>query len=130
MSKLPAGKTTKEIILDLAAQGMTAPEIARQTGIKYNTVYFHLNPDKCAKKPARKIEEITVDYKNPDARPGWNADRKKCKSCRYRQDWNNPSTKGNCNYIELVHHSRGCAVEDCDRYLKGPRIRRTKGMAI
>ena len=53
MSKLPAGKTTKEIILDLAAQGMTAPEIARQTGIKYNTVYFHLNPDKCAKKNRR-----------------------------------------------------------------------------
>lgn len=29
---------------------MTASEIARNTGIKYNTVYFHLNPDKCAKK--------------------------------------------------------------------------------
>ena len=54
MSKHPAGKTTKEIILELAAQGMTAPEIARQTGIKYNTVYFHLNPDKCQRSRKRR----------------------------------------------------------------------------
>lgn len=128
VSKLPAGKTTKEIILDLAAQGMTAPEIARQTGIKYNTVYSHLNPDKCAKKPARKIEEITVDYKNPDARPGWNADRKNCKTCRYRQAHNNPTDKdkGNCNYIEIAGHSRGCTVEDCNRYVKGDRMERKR----
>lgn len=125
---LPAGKTTKEIIFDLAAQGMTAPEIARQTGIKYNTVYFHLNPDKRAKKPARKIEEITVDYKNPDARPGWNADRKNCKTCRYRQAHNNPTDKdkGNCNYIEIAGHSRGCTVEDCNRYVKGDRMERKR----
>lgn len=128
MSKLPAGKTTKEIILDLAAQGMTAPEIARQTGIKYNTVYFHLNPDKRAKKPARKIEEITVDYKNPDARPGWNADRKNCKTCRYRQAHNNPTDKdkGNCNYIEIAGHSRGCTAKDCNRYVKGDRMERKR----
>lgn len=128
VSRLPAGKTTKEIILDLAAQGITAPEIARQTGIKYNTVYFHLNPDKCAKKPARKTEEITVDYKNPDARPGWNADRKNCKTCRYRQAHNNPTDKdkGNCNYIEIAGHSRGCTVEDCNRYVKGARMERKR----
>ena len=128
MSKLPAGKTKKERVLELASQGMTAPEIARQTGIKYNTVYFHLNPDKCAKKPARKIEEITVDYKNPDARPGWNADRKNCKTCRYRQAHNNPTdkNKGNCNYIEIAGHSRGCTVEDCNRYVKGDRMERKR----
>lgn len=60
---LPAGKTTKEIIFDLAAQGMTAPEIARKTGIKYNTVYFHLNPEKCSKrkksaKPAKPAPAV------------------------------------------------------------------------
>lgn len=125
---LPAGKTKKEIALQLAEQGMKAPEIAKKIDAKYSTVYNWLNPDKC--RPKKKTEEISVNYKNPNAHPGWNADRKKCKTCRYRQDWNNPSTKGNCNYIELVHHSRGCAVEDCNRYLKGPRIRRTKGMAI
>lgn len=118
----------QKLIIELTAKGMTVSEIAQYTGINYKSVYYYMNREKY--KPKKKAAAIPVDYKNPDARPGWNADRKKCKSCRYRQDWNNPSTKGNCNYIELVHHSRGCAVEDCNRYLKGPRIRRTKGMAI
>ena len=115
MSKLPAGKKTKEIILELAAQGMPAPEIARKTGIKYKTVYFHLNPDKCAKKPQKKetVERSAVI-------PGWNEDRHACKTCRYRTTKvmeKNNSMK--CNYISLAKHSRGCAVEDCDKYEKG-----------
>lgn len=115
VSKLPAGKTTKEIILELAAQGMTAPEIARQTGIKYNTVYFHLNPDKCAKKPQKK-----ETAERPAVVPGWNEDRHACKTCRYRTTKiteKNNSMK--CNYISIAKHSRGCAVEDCDKYEKG-----------
>lgn len=115
VSKLPAGKTTKEIILDLAAQGMTAPEIARQTGIKYNTVYFHLNPDKCAKK--KKKQEAA---ERPAVVPGWNEDRHACKTCRYRTTKvteKNNSIK--CNYISIAKHSRGCEVRDCDKYEKG-----------
>ena len=123
---LPAGKTKKEIALQLAEQGMKAPEIAKKIDAKYSTVYNWLNPDKC--RPKKKTEEISVDYKNPDARPGWNADRKKCKTCRYRQAHNNPTdqNKGNCNYIEIAGHSRGCAVEDCDRYVKGARMERKR----
>lgn len=123
---LPAGKTKKEIALQLAEQGMKAPEIAKKIEAKYSTVYNWLNPDKC--RPKKKTDEISVDYKNPDARPGWNADRKKCKTCRYRQAHNNPTdlNKGNCNYIEIAGHSRGCAVEDCDRYVKGKRMERNK----
>ena len=115
VSKLPAGKTTKEIILDLAAQGMTAPEIARQTGIKYNTVYFHLNPDKCAKKPQKK-----ETAERPAVVPGWNEDRHACKTCRYRTTKvteKNNSMK--CNYISIAKHSRGCEVKDCDKYEEG-----------
>lgn len=114
MSKLPAGKKTKEIILELAAQGMPASEIARKTGIKYKTVYFHLNPDKCAKKPQKKE---TVE--RPAVTPGWNEDRNACKTCRYRTT--KVQEKQNfmkCNYISLAKHSRGCAVEDCDKYEK------------
>ena len=123
---LPAGKTKKEIALQLAEQGMKAPEIAKKIDAKYSTVYNWLNPDKC--RPKKKAEEISVNYKNPDARPGWNADRKKCKTCRYRQAHNNPTdqNKGNCNYIEIAGHSRGCAVEDCDRYVKGTRMERKR----
>lgn len=123
---LPARKTKKEIALQLAKQGMKAPEIAKKINAKYSTVYNWLNPDKC--RPKKKTEEISVNYKNPDAHPEWNADRKKCKTCRYRQAHNNPTdqNKGNCNYIEIAGHSRGCAVEDCDRYVKGKRMERKK----
>ena len=116
MSKLPAGKTTKEIILELAARGMTASEIARQTGIKYNTVYFHLNSEKRAKSPAKKQETV----ERPAVTPGWNKDRHACKTCRYRTTKvteKNNSMK--CNYISIAKHSRGCEVKDCDKYEKG-----------
>ena len=123
---LPAGKTKKEIALQLAEQGMKAPEIAKKIDAKYSTVYNWLNPDKC--RPKKKPDEISVDYKNPNACPGWNADRKKCKTCRYRQAHNNPTdqNKGNCNYIEIAEHSRGCAVEDCDRYVKGAIMKKER----
>lgn len=123
---LPAGtgKTKKEAALELAAQGMNAGQIARQIGAKYNTVYHWLNPEKC--RPKSKKREIPVDYRNPDAKPGWNADREKCKTCRYRQRKRNEIT-GGCDYISIVGHSRGCAVENCDRYVKGDRMEQKKG---
>lgn len=103
---LPAGKTKKEIAMQLAEQGMKALEIAKKIDAKYSTVYNWLNPDKC--RPKKKTYEISVDYKNPDACPGWNADRRKCRTCRYRQAHNNPTdqNKGNCNYIEIAERIR------------------------
>ena len=123
---LPAGtgKTKKETALELAAQGMNAGQIARQIGAKYSTVYHWLNPEKC--RPKLKKQEIPVDYKNPDAKPGWNADREKCKTCRYRQRKRNEIT-GGCDYISIAGHSRGCAVEDCDRHVAGDRMEQKKG---
>lgn len=116
---LPAGKTTKEIIFDLAAQGMTAPEIARKTGIKYNTVYFHLNPEKCSKRkksanPAMKERAV--------GKPGWNKDRHACKSCRYRAG----GASSGCDYYVITDMERGCDPADCDRYVKGERVERKK----
>ena len=123
---LPAGtgKTKKDIALEPAAQGMNAGQIARQIGAKYSTVYHWLNPEKC--RPKSKKSDIPVDYKNPDAKPGWNADREKCKTCRYRQRKRNEIT-GSCDYISIAGHSRGCAVENCDRYVKGDRMEQKKG---
>lgn len=121
---LPAGKTKKELALEMASQGKTAAQIAKETGWAYNTVYYYLNPDKC--KPKKQADLISLDYKNPNARPGWNADRKKCKTCRYRQRKRNEIT-GGCDYISIAGHSRGCAVENCDRYVKGDRMEQKKG---
>ena len=101
-------------------------EIAQYTGINYKSVYYYMNREKY--KPKKKAAAIPVDYKNPDARPGWNADRKKCRACRYRQSHYNSTDKGrgNCNYIEIAGHSRGCAVEDCDRHVKGAIMKKER----
>lgn len=104
----------RTIILKLAAQGMNSSQIARETGISPGSVYYYMHPEKYKK------QEIPLDYRNPDARPGWNADRKKCRSCRYRA---RPDQVNGCDYIEYAKHSRGCDVEDCDRYVRGKRLK-------
>ena len=109
----------RTIVLRLAAQGMNSSQIARETGFSPGSVYYYMHPEKY-KKP-----EIPLDYKNPDAYTGWNADRKKCRSCRYRA---RPDQVNGCDYIEIAKHSRGCDVEDCDRYVRGRRMGRQKVM--
>ena len=104
----------RTIILKLAAQGMNSLQIARETGISPGSVYYYMHPEK------RRKPEIPLDYRNPDAYTGWNADRKKCRSCRYRA---RPEQVNGCDYIEHAKHSRGCAVEDCDRYVRGKRLK-------
>ena len=104
----------RTIILNLAAQGMNSSQIARETGFIPGSVYYYMHPEKYKK------QEIPLDYKNPDAYTGWNADRKKCRSCRYRA---RPEQVNRCDYIEHARHSRGCDVEDCDRYVRGRRLK-------
>lgn len=103
-----------EIVRKLAAQGMNSSQIARETGISPGSVYYYMHPEKYKK------QEIPLDYKNPDAYTSWNADRKKCRSCRYRA---RPDQVNGCDYIEYAKHSRGCDVEDCDRYVRGKRLK-------
>lgn len=103
-----------EIVRKLAAQGMNSSQIARETGFSSGSVYYYMHPEK------RRKPEIPLDYRSPDAAPGWNADRKKCRSCRYRA---RPEQVNRCDYIEHAKHSRGCDVEDCDRYVRGRRLK-------
>lgn len=110
---LPAGKTNKDIALELAGQGLSASEIAKQTGMKYNTVYYYLNPGKCGKKA--DVSKLV---------PGHNSDRHLCKTCRYRNAAKSP--KNGCDYAAIVRHSRGCEVEDCDKYEKGSPVSKRK----
>lgn len=107
-------KDKRTIILKLAAQGMNSSQIARKTGFSLGSMYYYMHPEKYKK------HEIPLDYKNPDAYTGWNADWKKCRSCRYRA---RPEQVNRCDYIEHAKHSRGCAVEDCDRYVRGRRLK-------
>ena len=103
-----------EIVRKLAAQGMNSSQIARETGFSPGSVYYYMHPEK------RRKPEIPLDYKNPDAAAGWNADRHACRSCRYRA---RPEQVNRCDYIEHAKHSRGCDVEDCDRYVRGRRLK-------
>lgn len=44
----------------------------------------------------------------------------KCKTCQYRaaeQDANN------CDYYLITNKRRGCPADNCDKYVKGPKIR-------
>lgn len=52
--------------------------------------------------------------------PGHNADRKKCDICQYRSAGNNG--KNGCDFIEFAKRSRGCKVDDCDKFIEGPRL--------
>lgn len=60
---------------------------------------------------------------------GWNADRHGCRTCKYRaRPWNAERTNGGCDYILIVGKSRGCEVEDCDKYIKGKLQKAKEGI--
>lgn len=44
----------------------------------------------------------------------WNQDRHGCKTCVYRARGDKNDHR--CDYILIMEHSRGCSVEDCNRY--------------
>ena len=53
--------------------------------------------------------------------------KKKCKTCIYRAADTDPN---GCDFILIKGHSRGCPVEECDRYEKGKRIGIPKSSTI
>ena len=118
---LPArkGNGNQERARELSAQGMSASQIAAELGLKYNTVYYYLHPEKCSKrkksaKPAMKERAV--------GKPGWNKDRHACKSCRYRAG----RASSGCDYYVITDMERGCDTADCDRYIEGERVERKK----
>ena len=119
VSEVPSAKRgngNQEKARELAEQGMSASEIAAELGIKYNTVYYYLHPEKHsrkrkaaqAKKPASAVRTEAV------GKPGWNQDRHACQSCQYRS-----SGQKGCDYYLLTDKERGCDPADCDKYVRG-----------
>lgn len=49
--------------------------------------------------------------------------KRKCSSCQYRQTDKN---LGNCAYIEIMGHTRGCNAIECDKYVKGKPLKKRK----
>ena len=110
MKELPArrGHGNQEKARQMAAKGMTTAEITKTLGIKYATVYSYLHPKK--KK---------ISANQPAMKPGWNKDRHACKSCQYRAEGH----KG-CDYYMLTDKERGGDPADCDKYVKGERLKK------
>ena len=113
---LPAkrGNGNQERARELAAQGMSASQIAAKLGLKYNTVYYYIHPEKCRKrkKPVKPAKPVPAVEKNAIGKPGWNKDRHACKSCRYRAG----GAKSGCDYYVITDMERGCDPADCDKY--------------
>ena len=107
-------KTKREIIFELANQGKTCKEIKELTGISLPTIYQY------------KAEYNKVAAKKRVVVKGANKNRTLCKTCIYRaRDF----SVNRCDYIDIEKHSRGCFVEDCDKYIKGPRAPRKNDIA-
>ncbi len=105
----PKKKTAGDIIEPYVRQGLPDSEIAEKTGIKYRTVWA------AAKKIRERLEETK----------GKNADRHLCKTCKYRAAAYTKNGSGiKCEYaLKSGKRSRGCDVEDCDKYEKGAPVR-------
>lgn len=105
----PKRKTAGDIIEPYVRQGLSNSEIAKKTGIKYSTVQM----------AAKKIRDQLAETK------GKNADRHLCKTCRYRAATYNQKNSGiKCEYAlkSGTKRTRGCDVEDCDKYEKGAPV--------
>lgn len=96
----PAGKSKKDLALELSAKGVSVKEIADRIGAKYNTVYYWIHA-KTQKKP------------------GWNQDRHACRTCVYRATGTLKTNGAGCDYVTITQRIRDCSVEDCDKYIKG-----------
>jgi hypothetical protein len=100
-------KTKYDIVRELTEAGKSSKEIAEETGFKLHTVHQYRTLINSINK-ATKIEAVK-DH---------NKDRNLCKTCIYRS---REEAVNKCDYILFIGHSRGCAVEDCDKYIKGRR---------
>ncbi len=102
-------KEAKDIIEPYVRQGLADSEIAKKTGIKYGTVWA----------ASKKIRDQLAETK------GKNADRHLCKTCKYRAAASIQSSGIKCEYALKpgTGNTRGCDVEDCDKYEKGAPVK-------
>ena len=118
---LPAkrGNGNQERARELAAQGMSASQIADELGLKYNTVYYYIHPEKCSKrkKAAKPAKPVPAVKQSMIGKPGWNKDRHACRSCKYQAR----GASSGCDYYVITDMERGCDPADCDKYAEEER---------
>lgn len=113
----------KDKIAPYVEQGLNASQIhALHPEWNYRTIYAAMHPEMYNKPKTKKDKDSVEKVERPK---GWNKDKKACKKCQYRgrgAESNGISSNG-CNYILVEGHSRGCKVEDCNRYIKGKQVK-------
>lgn len=97
-----------EEIKELLEEGKSRNVIAEKYNVRRQTVDYWIKK--------RKI--ITPDQQVHPT-PG----KKKCPTCIFRQTDKN---LGNCAYIEIMGHTRGCSADECDKYVKGKPLKKRK----
>lgn len=110
--------TIKEKIQPYVDKGFSISEISNITGYNCRTIYLAINPEKREKINKNELPVEVV-------KKGWNKDRHGCKTCRFRGRAHiyGVSSLGGCDFSCIAGSVRGCKVEDCNRYVKGSRIR-------
>jgi len=108
-------ETKRDIVRRLRKEGLTVQEIVRKTGMNPSTArtYYRewrrLEPGKGLREPMG---------------PGMNADRHLCRTCQYRA---RKDVVNGCDYYINTEKLRRCKWADCDKYVKGPRLRVKRG---
>lgn len=88
-----------ERLKELAEKGLSRQQIADEMEVSYSTVTRWITEQETERKPKAV---------------------KMCGTCIYRS---RGRSAGNCDYIILTGHSRGCSAEGCTVYQKGPRLK-------
>lgn len=116
-----AGRTNEEIGQLMGVSKTTVQKWIKENGM--NGIRQHggnnRKPEDEPKKPKsskRKPEEKKVH--------GHNANRRLCKTCKYRPPAVDKNKGFGCEYILVTGHRRGCEVEDCSVYEKGRPVRK------
>lgn len=107
---LKEGKTNKEI-----AEIFDAPV----NTVKYWITHYKLGGLRRRGQPKKKEAPTKKEVEKPQVAADINKDRHLCKTCIYRTR----ESKCGCDYILITGHSRGCTVEECDKYTKGTKCR-------
>ncbi|SHK30919.1 hypothetical protein [Hespellia stercorisuis] len=145
--KADAGRTAKIDWAELKklAPEMTQRELAEHFGVSASGMYRYLKQnDIVAKKGRRGRQAGTTAESNGERKQaavinkefdsaadqmiidgcvGKNADRHKCRSCKYRSK---VGGKQICDYCSIVGHTRGCEVKDCSVFEKGSPVSKRK----
>lgn len=119
-----------EVLKGYIESGKTDGEIADIECVSVSTVkrWICENGLSGIRKRGRKSKDGTkkqetkpcVKKVEPDFKPGYNADRYWCNSCQYRAE------KKGCDYYVHTDKVRGCDPENCDKYVRGPRLGKEK----